>query len=137
MKETFKYLSLFFVAILLSCTFTACGSDDDDDDPVDPATHDSALIGTWVYSDSGSDWSETLEATFKANGTFTMKATYWEKDYGKETITSSGEWATSNGYLVVVIKKSNDPDMVGETESGYYTVNGRTATFNGDTYTKK
>ena len=53
---------------LVCTTFTSCGDDKDEDNK----TVKSPILGTWVISESGDDWSSTKIIIFNSNGTGTQ-----------------------------------------------------------------
>lgn len=136
MKKTFRMFGMALMAILLAVSFTACG-DDDDDEPADPATHDQELIGSWTYHYEDSDWWETTDITFHANGEFEVNETYWDEEDGKESYWAVGEWETDNGYLTLLVTKCSDRDEIGETNEGSYYIVGNQLRFDGTTFTRK
>lgn len=136
MKKTFRIIGMALIAMIVSITFNACSSDDNDE-PADPSTHDAALVGTWTKYDEGRDWWYQTEITFKSNGTFRVDETYYDEEDGKEKFWATGEWHTENSTLYTVTKKSNEPDEVGEIISGSYYVSDNILTFDGVVYTKK
>lgn len=137
MKKTLRMFGMTLVAILLSVNFCACGSDDDDE-PADPSTHDSALVGTWVNHEEGYGWSEDVTVTFNANGTYSVINDYWDEEDGKDRWTQSGFWSTSDNILTIRVEKSNDPDEIGEVGADHYSVQGNRLILNGeDVYTRK
>ncbi len=138
MKKTFRILGMALIAMIVSISFNACSSDDDDDaSPADPSTHDRALIGTWVSYEEGSDWWDKTEVTFKSNGNFRIDNTYYDEEDGKDTYWCSGEWYTNNGNIYMEIQKSSEREDVGQIESGPYYISGNRVTFDGVTYIKK
>ena len=64
-----KLLSMMTIVLmaLVCTTFTSCGDDDDDNKTVK-----SPIVGTWVISESGDDWSNTEIIVFNSNGTGTL-----------------------------------------------------------------
>ena len=134
MKATFRMVGMMLIAVLFSVGLASCG--DDDDDPADPSTHDSALVGTWVNTISGSDWTETAEVKFSANGKFENKIVYKDSEE-TEVYKYGGLWSTSSNKLTVECTYSDDPDEVGEVRTMIYVVNGNTCIVDGETFTKK
>lgn len=136
MKKTLRMIGMTLVAILLSVNFSACSSDDDE--PADPSTHDPALLGTWVNHEEGYDWSEDVTVTFNANGSYSIINDYWDEEDGKERLTQSGSWSTSDDILTIHVEKSNDPDEIGMTGMVNYSVQGNRLILDGDeVFTRK
>ncbi len=136
MKTTFRMVGMMLIAVLFSVGLASCG--DDDDEPEDPATHDSSLVGTWVNVETASDgsWTETVEVTFSANGKYENKGVY-EDSEEKETFKSGGRWSTSGNILTIECTYSDDADEVGEVTNAVYSINGKTCLINGEAFTKK
>lgn len=59
--KTFRYFGVVLIAILVSVAFTACSSDDDDDNG-----YSTAIIGTWTEQGTS---SYSTEITFNSDGT--------------------------------------------------------------------
>ncbi|MDE6329452.1 MAG: hypothetical protein K2L83_01940 [Muribaculaceae bacterium] len=123
MKKTFRLIGMAIMAVLFSVSLTACGHDDD---PDDPTNHDRDLIGTWTHTESGNYWTETASVTFKTDGTYTDVIEY-SAGNNSESWTASGTWSTNNGILTICMLESSDPDDeddLGESESVRYKVEG-------------
>lgn len=131
MKKTFRLLGLAVVAVLMAVGMAACG--DDDDEPADPATHNPALVGTWLehYEFGYGDYEEET-LIFHSNGRVDEYYEYVE-DGDKETSRASGVWSTSGNYLNIVF------DGADEDYSGVYTLNaaGDQMRFDGVTFHKQ
>lgn len=132
MKKTFRLLGLAVVAVLMAVGMAACG-DDDEGEPADPATHDPALVGTWVerYEFGEGDYEEDT-LTFHRDGT--LDGYYVCVEEGeKESYSYHGLWHTSGNRLTIV-----DPDA-DEDYTGVYSLNyeGDQLRFDGVTYHKQ
>ncbi|MCR5780171.1 MAG: hypothetical protein K6G70_06470 [Bacteroidaceae bacterium] len=64
-KKLLAMMTIVLMALVCT-TFISCGDDDDD------KTVKSPIVGTWVLSESGSDWSSTETIVFNSNGTGTL-----------------------------------------------------------------
>lgn len=131
--KTFRTFGLALVAMVFGIAFSACDGD------ADIETHDPALVGTWEYHESGSDWSLDEKLTFKASGKWEVEDKYWE-DGETEKGKLWGTWETEAGYLTIVCTGCSgdvDEDEIGDSSYGRYTVTDTTLTFEGATYTKK
>lgn len=139
MRKTFRMFGMALVTILMAVSFSACSSDEGE--PADPANHDPELIGTWTYYDEGSDgdyqYWEKSELVLHANGYFDINQSSWDVEDGKVKYWGYGTWETENSILHLTLIKSNDPDAIGESESGRYHINGDKLIFNDITYTRK
>ena len=88
-----KYLFVMFVAVMVS---VSCSNDDDDgfDDNFDDNFGDSALVGTWEWSEFDGQYEIKETVTFKENlsGTLVSSETF----EGTTTITESESftWST-------------------------------------------
>lgn len=133
MKKTFRIIGMAMMAVLLSLSLAACGSDNE---PADPETHDPNLIGTWVHEDSGDYWSEKTEVTFKKNGRWELQESYWDED-GKEKYWSKGNWETAGNTLYLEQTSSSDGKDDGKTFSMHYSVSGKTLYIDDEEFTRK
>lgn len=137
MKKTFRWLGLAMVAVLLGIGATACSDDDDNDkNPADFTEHDSALVGSWVKTETGNGWSDTETITFNSDGTYsetdveingTAQNTTWER----------GTWKTNKlkNRVVFEVNASSDPTEVGDLDEDTYSVNGTVLRLDNDVYT--
>ena len=66
-KKLFSMMTIVLMALVCT-TFTSCGDDKDEDNK----TVKSPILGTWVISESGDDWSSTKTIIFNSNGTGTQ-----------------------------------------------------------------
>ena len=66
-KKLFSMMTIVLMALVCT-TFTSCGDDKDEDNK----TVKSPILGTWVISESGDDWSSTKIIVFNSNGTGTQ-----------------------------------------------------------------
>lgn len=64
-KKLFTMMTIVLMSLVCT-TFISCGDDDDD------KTVKSPIVGTWVISESGDDWSSTETIVFNSNGTGTL-----------------------------------------------------------------
>lgn len=113
--KKFKFLSIAFVAIVLSLSFYACGSDDDDN-----GGGNSELVGTWMRQNYGKSYTKTL--TFNANGT--GMEIYSDSYY---TETAEFTWKTTGNKLIVTWKDYDSYSYSGsgeETEVYIYAIAG-------------
>ena len=137
MKKTFRVLGLAIVAIMLSFSLTACGDDDDDDhfQSSDFKGQDSALVGSWTKTETGTNWSDTETIVFNSDGT------YEETDVevnGQNTRTSweKGTWKTNNAKTQILfqINDSSDRSDIGEQDVENYSVSSGILTLDRDVY---
>ena len=83
-----KLLSMMAIVLmaLVCTTFTSCGDDKDEDNK----TVKSPILGTWVISESGDDWSSTETIVFNSNGTGTQsKSGYTTENKKRESYSYS------------------------------------------------
>lgn len=137
MKTTFRMVGMMLIAVLFSVGLASCSSDDDDE-PADPSTHDPALVGTWVNTNSDSDWTETEVLKFSANGKFEAKFTY-EDSEEKFAFKYGGLWSTSANKLKGEITYSDDSEEVeiGSVQVSEYSISGDKLYIEGMVYTRK
>lgn len=113
MKRKFKTLLLLFATVaILASMFSACGGDDDDNEPDKPSveevdsTHDSNLIGKWSYSYTDMyGGTNYIYREFKSNGVTTVGNEYVDKegivqdsDFFEGTWTQRGNTIYFNFY---------------------------------------
>lgn len=124
MKKTFRIIGLLLCSVILCLPLTACGGNDDDDEPETPTTdarHDPALIGTWRAT---TIWEEgqnaTLTYVFSKNGTMTYSMSI-EFGSGHSYIMEENEanWSTKDGYLYISDEQGFD---ISELDPIPYTV---------------
>lgn len=100
-KKYFWSLLTFVMVAMLSVSFTACGSDDDNDNGVS-----SSIVGKWLRETS----SLREEVHIKADKTWIV---YWQEKTSKETYSGeeSGTWDydEDNGILTVVTINGEKP----------------------------
>lgn len=77
---------------LVCTTFTSCGDDKDDDNK----TVKSPILGTWVISESGDDWSSTETIVFNSNGTGTQSISGYTTENKKRESYSYSQNFTYN-----------------------------------------
>ena len=110
-----KYLFVMFVAVMVS---VSCSNDDDDgfDDNFDDNFGDSALVGTWEWSEFDGPYEIKETVTFKENlsGTLVSSETF----EGTTTITESESftWSTDGNKLRLIFD--------GDTEVLKYSISG-------------
>ncbi|MCC8036846.1 MAG: hypothetical protein LIP02_01720 [Bacteroidales bacterium] len=106
MKQLKHWLLAILIIPALAIGFTACGGDDDDDEP-----GSSDLVGTWYgkmqYSLHGATKTHTLTVTFQSNGSGSLSydapsryvaGEFTYKVSGK-TITCKGVTASTDGSI--------------------------------------
>lgn len=84
LNKAMRFALMFFIIATLATTFTACGDDNDDDEPV----VDSALVGTWSFSGVdpyGDRVSTTM--TFKKDGSMYIKEEW--PDYPEDNYSAT------------------------------------------------
>ncbi len=133
MKKTFRMIGMALVTILMAVGMAACGSDDDEGEPADPATHDSELLGTWYFEDEESEYSTYQEVTFRKDGTGKV---YEEEEEDGDVYKYSFDftWSTSNGNLKMTATSGEDK---GEVYNFTYSIDGDVAHVEGMTWYKK
>ena len=89
-----KLLSMMTIVLmaLVCTTFTSCGDDKDEDNK----TVKSPILGTWVISESGSDWSSTKTIIFNSNGTGTQSISGYATENKKRESYSYSQSFTYN-----------------------------------------
>ena len=89
-----KLLSMMTIVLmaLVCTTFTSCGDDKDEDNK----TVKSPILGTWVISESGSDWSSTKIIIFNSNGTGTQSISGYATENKKRESYSYSQSFTYN-----------------------------------------
>ncbi len=134
MKNTFRIIGMAMMAVFLSLSLAACGSDDE---PSDPETHDKNLVGTWVSSYETEDYVESTTVEFKANGSFRLDF-YYKDDEETEKGWVKGNWETEEGLIHVSITGSSDNMGYDEVEftSSYY-IKGKKLYLDGEEFTRK
>lgn len=110
MKKTINLAGMLFMAVLLCVNFTACGSDDDEDDA------EATIVGTWEVTSIDASYSvgELTGAvgdkmTFRSDGAYVSGDDYgkWKKEGNTLTVTSddSSEPGVYNIPAVFTITK--------------------------------
>lgn len=128
MKQAYKLFSILFLMMAFAIPFTSC-SDDKDDEPADPATHDQELIGTWKYSFQGA----SDKITFRNNGTGRWE--FYESSEGEsDSWWFEFTWSTEDGILTTNCTASEDPEDVGDTETWVYRIDEGTLYLDNDRY---
>ena len=97
MKKTFRMLGMIIIVMLMNVNFSACSSDDEDDNNL-------PIVGTWYTENQyevGTDWeyTEYAEVTYKKDGTLTG---YWKvtfEDGTEEIETDTGRYEVIKDVL--------------------------------------
>lgn len=106
---------MFMVAIAATFTFSSCGSDGEEYDPENP------VVGTWVGSESGSDYTVTYEIIMKSNGSF--KRTSVEIFKGEEDkFVDSGDYVVVDNTITVKWTDATEEELIGEVETIKYSL---------------
>ncbi len=139
MKRKLYYVFLTLFAFAVSANFMSC-SDDKEDEPADPTTHDQEIIGKWSYVDDRHEYYNETTYVFRKNGTYEEKDV-WIEDGRKSSDTHKGNWSTSGNKLTFYVTycPSKDPEdnCEGDTETTRYTVSDDYLILFGDRYERK
>ena len=106
MDTKLKKLKLcLFLMVLLS--FTSCVNDDE---PLDPSTHNPNLIGKWRGEVKVNNYYEQETLEFKANGRFTDEVIFSDGK-NKYTTTIKGAWTSTFNNISITVTdfKNNNP----------------------------
>ena len=140
--KKFKFLALILAAVFAVTTFASCSDDDDDDG-------DPSAVTTWVCELNEEGESETDTVYFYDDGSFKMDV---KISFGGENMdftagvgTYTGDSTKAGTVKVHVTQRVDDDDEsedlklkpVSEDYDFVISADGKTATFDGDTYTKK
>jgi hypothetical protein len=142
-KKLFSLMTIVLMALVCT-TFISCGDDDDDNKTVK-----SPIVGTWVISESGSDWSSTETIVFNSNGTGTLSLQGYATANKKRESYNYSQGFTYNILSERLLKVHFEVGQLYEKASDRiweYSVNGNKLTINdgydvgkdySETYTKR
>lgn len=117
-KKYFWSLLTFMMVAMLSVSFTACSSDDDED------SSNGILVGEWqecdangVFRNDATDY-EVSHMRLRSNGT----GDWWTVTKGKEdsykySFNYSGSFNGTSGTITMTITSSTDASEIGQSES--------------------
>lgn len=122
-----KFVVMAMFVALLSLSLTACSDDDDDkkeSSKTEPSKTESSIVGTWKYTESGIDWSETVTLTINSNGTFIMSVR--GIDNGQEYNETERGTYTIKGSTITIAYDDEDIKVC------TYSISGNTLTISSD-----
>lgn len=120
--KNFKYLFIMFVAVMAS---VSCSNDDDENfkDDFEDNSGDSALVGTWGWTELEEGETITETVTFNENfsGTLVSSETF---EGETESVFDNFTWSTNENKLRLIFN--------GETEILKYSISGDNLTVTTD-----
>lgn len=136
MRKTPALAIVAMAAIALAAGLTACG-DDDNNNPEDFRTIDSALVGTWECNETDKDKTETHTIVFNSDGTYTATETDTYNNGNVVTDWDSGKWSTNvrKDRIHFTVTSSSDPGDIGDEDYDNYRVDGAVLFMGGNEYT--
>lgn len=137
MKKTLRLLGLALMAIMFTAGLSACSDNDDDKkfDTNEYTGHDTALVGTWVKTETGTNWSDTETITFNSDGTYEENEVEI-KGQNEKTSWEKGTWKTNSAKTKILFRvdQSSDPTEVGDQDVETYMVASGVLTLDKDVY---
>ena len=119
--KTLRFIGVALLAVLLSVSFSACGSDDDG-----PQTSSSPLIGTWEKTNGNGDYY-ILE--FKADGSFLEVEYEGTTEVIKRSYKGSYKILSVNGntyevtaFVKEIYKKNKGSETLNESYTVFITL---------------
>ena len=136
MKKTFRFAALALAAVALTAGMSACGDDDDNNNPEDFRTIDTALVGSWTYNETDRDKTETQTITFNGDGSFAEQETEVYNNGNVVTSWDAGKWSVNarKDRVHFVVTSSSDPSDVGDEDYDNYRVSNGILYMDGNEY---